>query len=143
MKTNEQTQESEDDDILRRLEEDDQRRRSEAAGAARAADVAIARKLLELRAATDAELFAIGDAGGTFRGIFGVPAPEAWKRWKSEMRNDQARLVANQNLAVACMKHPTADVLAAAAAKRPALYDAIGMVLQERAGAGQEAIVKG
>jgi len=142
MSTNEQTQES-DDAIMARLEADEQRRRLDAADAMKAADVAVARKLLELRAAGADDLFAVGDSGGAFRGVFSVPSPEIWKRWKSEVRNEQQRLVANQNLAVACMRWPAADVLAAAAAKRPALYDTIGFVLQERAGAGQEALVKG
>lgn len=127
---------------LDRLKADTERRQAERVAAAAAADLEAAEQLLERRSKTDIDLMMLGDAGGTFRGVFRVPAPEIWKRWKAEVRSDQQRAVANQNLAVACMQWPTADVLAAHAAKRPALYDALGIALQTAAGAGDEALVQ-
>lgn len=132
-----------DDDILAQLEAQTSQKAAELAAAQQTANVAVARKLLELRAQTDVELFAAGDSGGTFRGVFRAPAPEVWKKWKSDMRGEQQRTVANQNLVAACMLWPAAEVLTAAVAKRPALYDVLGFILQDRAGAGQEALVKG
>ena len=132
-----------DDAVLARLEADFQERAKASAEERKAADVAVARKLLELRATGGGDLFAAGDSGGPFRGIFRPPIQEAWKAWKSDMRGDQQRTVANQNLVNKCLVWPTLDVLAAAAAKRPALYDVLGIVLQEWAGAGQDALVKG
>lgn len=132
-----------DDDILAALEAQAQQNAVQLAAAQQAANVAVARKLLELRATSDVDLFAAGDSGGTFRGVFRAPSPEVWKRWKSDVRNEQQRLVANQNLVAGCMIWPAADVLTAAVAKRPALYDVLGFILQDRAGAGQEALVKG
>jgi len=127
---------------LDRLKAETARRAAEREAALAAADNEAAEQLLERRAKTDVELMILGDAGGTFRGVFRAPAPEVWKRWKAEVRSDQQRGVANQNLAVACMQWPTAEVLAAYAAKRPALYDALGIALQTAAGAGDEALVQ-
>ena len=101
-------QQDSDEAIMARLEADERRRKAEAADAQKAADVAVARKLLELRATSAEDLFAVGDSGGAFRGVFCAPTMETWKRWKSEMRGDQSRAVANQNLAVACLRWPDA-----------------------------------
>lgn len=131
-----------DDAILARIEQDAQERAKVTATERKASDVAVARKLLEMRATSPEELFVIGDSGGNFRGIFVAPGSEVWKRWKSEIRSDQGRLIANQNLTNACMRWPGAADLAAAVTKRPALYDVIGVVLQERAGSGQDVLVK-
>ena len=131
-----------DDEVMTALEAQAQRRKTDLTDAMKAADVAVARKLLELSATSD-DLFALGDSGGTFRGVFKAPTLDVWKRWKSDMRGDQSRAVANQNLVNGCMAWPAHEVLAAVATKRPALYDVIGIALQERAGAGQDALVKG
>lgn len=131
-----------DDEIMAALEAQGVQRKADLADSMKAADVAVARKLLELRAG-EPDLFAAGDSGGTFRGVFRAPTPELWKKWKGDMRGEQQRAVANQNLVVGCMLWPAVDVLTAAVAKRPALYEVLGFVLQERAGAGQEALVKG
>lgn len=132
-----------DDDVLAALEAQEATRKAALADAITAANVAVARKLLELRATSDADLFAAGDSGGPFRGVFKAPSPELWKRWKADMRGEQQRAVANQNLVVGCMLWPAPETLTAAVAKRPALYDVLGIILQERAGAGQDAYSKG
>lgn len=132
-----------DDDVLATLEAQEVQRKADLATAMKAANVTVARKLLELGPTSDADLFAAGDSGGTFRGIFRAPTPELWKKWKADMRGEQQRAVANQNLVVGCMMWPAVDILTAAVAKRPALYDVLGVILQERAGAGQEAYSKG
>jgi hypothetical protein len=132
-----------DEDILAQVEAMAQQKAADLVAAQKAANVAVARKLLELQATSEVDLFAAGDSGGTFRGVFKAPSPELWKKLKSELRGEQQKLVANQNLVVACMVWPAAEVLAAAAAKRPALYDVLGFILQERAGAGQDAYSKG
>jgi len=127
---------------VERLAADNARRAEERAAAIAAADEEAAEQLLERRSKVDAELMILGDAGGPFRGVFRAPSIEIWKRWKAEFRSDTQRAVANQNLAVGCMLWPTPEVLAAHAAKRPGLYDALGVALQTAAGAGDEAIVK-
>lgn len=127
---------------LDRLKADTARRAAERQAAVEAADLEAAEQLLERRSKTDLDLMILGDAGGLFRGVFRAPAPEIWKRWKAEMRSDQQRAVANQNLAIACMLWPGPDVLAAHAERRPALYDALGIALQTAAGAGDEALVQ-
>lgn len=133
-----------DDDVLAALETQETQRKADLAIVMKAANAAVARKLVELRATSGGDdLFAAGDSGGTFRGVFKAPTIELWKRWKSEFRTDQGKLVCNQNLVVGCMLWPAAEALAAAAAKRPALYDVLGIILQERAGSGQDALVKG
>ncbi len=137
-----QTATESDDDVLAQLEAQARQKAADLAAAQRSANVAVAKKLLELRASSDVDLFAAGDSGGTFRGVFRSPSSETWKRWKAEMRSDQGRLIANQNLVSGCMKWPAPEVLSAAAERRPALYDVLGVILQGRAGAGQEELVK-
>lgn len=133
-----------DDDILAQVEEQAKQRAAEAAAAQKAANVAVAKKLMELRAANpDVEVFAAGDSGGTFRGVFRVPSVEIWKRFKSDLKTDAQAAVANQNLCVGCILWPSAEVLSAAVAKRPALYNVLGLALQVKAGAGQEEYVLG
>lgn len=109
---------------------------------AAAADEEVARQFEAQQAKIDLDLMILGDAGGSFRGVFRAPDANTYKQWRAEMRSDQQRAIANQNLAVKCMLWPTHEVLAGHAAKRPALYDALGIALQTAAGAGEEAIVR-
>jgi hypothetical protein len=144
MSTTEQpTDPNTDDANLAKLEEQAAKKATDLAAAQKAANVAIGRKLLELQATSDVDLFVIGDSGGTFRGIFKAPTAALWQRFKSERRSEQGSLVMNQNLVVGCLVFPDKDTLAAAATKRPALYDVLGVELQLRTGSGQDAYTKG
>lgn len=117
-------------------------RRAAREAEAAAADEEVARQFEVQQAKIDLDLMILGDAGGSFRGVFRPPSLEAYKQWRAETRSDQQIVVANQNLAVKCMLWPTHDVLAGYAAKRPAIYNALGVALQIAAGAGEEAIVR-
>ena len=133
---------SDDDDLLAQLDAIGKQKAEQLAVDQKTGDVSAARELLKRRAAGEGDVFIAGDSGGTFRGIFAPPSMELWKKWKADMRGDQQRAVANQNLVTSCLKWPDRAVLVTAAEKRPALYDVIGAILQAEAGSGQEALTR-
>jgi len=132
-----------DDEILAAFEADSRARADARAAEIKASIVAAVKKLNELREKEPAGDFLIaGDDGGPFRGVFRAPTADIWKIFQRELRSEEQRPLAGQNLAVRCIVWPGPQELAMAQARRPALYNVLSGVLAAEAGSGQEGYVK-
>jgi hypothetical protein len=101
-------------------------------------------KLAELRAidADPESLMILKDPGGPFAGVFRLPSPEVWEITRAELRNEQSRIVADENLVNRCLVWPDKATVKAARRRRAALYQILSSKLTELTGARDEAIVK-
>jgi len=82
------------------------------------------------------------DGAVVFEGVFRAPSVPLWKKFRTEVLNEQTRLVADRNLVVACLAFPPYDVFAAAEARFPAIVGKIGSSIADLAGADHKVKVR-